>query len=350
MNHRYLLPIFFVLVSLFLSACGERGSSQQPTPRRGFITATPIPASATPAPTATAEPSETAKTDEATAAPDAPAPSVPPTATATATLTPSPLPTATAVPPTPRPVVIVPPTPMVIDVDVSALLAADASGAQKDPAAFALSYLPDQRALRAVAKFGNLPAGTRVKAAWTAVDLAGALPPNSKLGETQFVSGQAPNLDFAIPTSLGAFLPGKYKVEIWLNDRLDTVLNFSASAPPDVYVTALEVQPSSPLRGQQVSFSATFLNTTGGARSYDWLVLIFRPGQSKSFGESAHQAIDVPPGRSQASLPPSWKLTGSGDCESFIAQAYFRDADKNRFPFNSIGGKTVSVNFSVCPR
>lgn len=344
MIHRRFLPICLLFALLSLVACGGLGSPQQPTTRRAFITATPIPASATPVPPPTTVPTGTPTLEPALANPSAV-----PSATATVTFTPLPSPTDALILPTRRPVVAVPPTPVVIDVDASALLASDANGAQKDSSAFALAFIPDQRALRAVAKFASLDPGTKVKATWTAVDLAGAVPPDTKLGEIEFVSGQAPNLDFAIPTSTGSFLPGKYKVEIWLNNRLDTILNFSATAPPDVYVTALQVQPPKPVRGQPVSFVATFLNTTGAPRSYDWLVLIFRPGESKSMGESAHQAIDIPPGRSEAKIADSWK-TGSIVCESFAAQAFFRDADKNRFPFMSLSGEPVRTDFSVCPQ
>lgn len=345
MNLRPILPICFLIASLPLAACTGSTSSQQATPRRGFITATFVPPSATAPPTATTSPSETSE-----ALPDADTPSPPASATTEPTGTATFLPTASPspLPPTRRPVVVVPPTPVVIDVDLSALLAQDASGAQKDPAAFALSFLPDQRVLHAVAKFANVPAGTKVKAAWTAVDLAGALPPNTKLGETEFAAGGMPNLDFQIPTTLGAFLPGKYKVEIWLNDRLDTILNFSATAPPDVYVTALQVQPGDPRGGQPVAFVATFLNTTGEPKSYDWLVLIFRSGQTKPFGESAHRGITVSPGTAKFTAE-GWKTGRVMECESFVAQAHFRDSDKNKYPFKSLKGDVVSTGFSVCP-
>lgn len=346
MNLRLILPTCLLLAAIAVAACGGVGGQQEPTVRRSFVTATLVPASSTLPATMTALPTSTSAPQLTTASPVTLATETSTSALIpTASLTPVP---PTLPPPTRRPVIVLSPTPVVIDVDLSALLAQDASGAQKDPAAFALAFLPDERILHAVAKFSNVPAGTSVRAAWTAVDLAGAVPPNTQLGETAFVAGGTPNLDFGIPTFLGSFLPGKYKVEIWFDDRLDTVLNFGVNAAPDVYVTALEVQPSSPKRGQGVTFVATFLNTTGGPRAYDWLVLIFRPGQTKSMGESAHVKITVDPGSAKFTIANSWH-TGVGECEPFVAQPYFRDADKNRFPFKGLDGNIVSTGFSVCP-
>lgn len=121
------------------------------------------------------------------------------------------------------------------------------------------------------------------------------------------------------------------------------------SGPPGVYVTALAVDPPNPKRGQGVRFVATFSNTTGAARDFDWLVMIYQPDKKNAFGETAVTHVTVPAGVSQFGSASNWAVTGSGGCISLYAQPVLRDSDGSRQPFANAAGGVASPGFEVCP-
>jgi hypothetical protein len=121
------------------------------------------------------------------------------------------------------------------------------------------------------------------------------------------------------------------------------------SYPPGVYVTRLRISPAQPKRGDLVTFTATFVNSTGTPQTYKWLVQIYDANTNKGFGETAVQLVTVPPGAHDIASASNWKVTGGGPCLSFYAQAQFQDVNRNRHPFTSTGGGVVSYTFQVCP-
>lgn len=123
----------------------------------------------------------------------------------------------------------------------------------------------------------------------------------------------------------------------------------SPQAPPGVYVTGLRVDPPVPYRGAPVTFLVTFENTTGQPQLYNWLVLIYRPDQKNSFGETATLRGLIPDGTSVLPSANNWGIGSKGDCEPYSAQVNWQEADKIRTPFTSTDGKIVTLNFQVCP-
>jgi hypothetical protein len=121
------------------------------------------------------------------------------------------------------------------------------------------------------------------------------------------------------------------------------------SYPPGLYVTRLRISPSQPKRGEPVTFTATFVNSTGTPQTYKWLVQIYDATTNKGFGETAVQSVTVPVGAHDIPSANNWKVTGGGPCLGFYAQAQFLDENKNRHPFASTNGSIVSYNFQVCP-
>lgn len=120
--------------------------------------------------------------------------------------------------------------------------------------------------------------------------------------------------------------------------------------PPGVYVTELRVE-SSPKRNQPITFRATFLNTTGEAKGYDLIVLIYDPnksGANKGFGETESRGVNIPPGT--RTFPVTYQgVRGGGGCIPLYAQANFQDATKNRTLFLNPNGEPLTVYFDVCP-
>ncbi len=77
-----------------------------------------------------------------------------------------------------------------------------------------------------IVELANAPDDTRVKAAWTAVDVAGA-DPNSLLDDVELTSGDG-TLTFNL-TNDNPWPAGSYKVDIYINDQLDRSLDFRVS-------------------------------------------------------------------------------------------------------------------------
>ncbi len=122
------------------------------------------------------------------------------------------------------------------------------------------------------------------------------------------------------------------------------------SFPPNVYVTKIEY--SSPAkRNQNVTFTATFLNTTGGAANYPWLILLYDPektGNNKGFGESPATPITIPTGESKFSttyIP----VNGPGGCKNLYMRAGWKISAFDKPIFPNTSGDPVTVFFDVCP-
>lgn len=119
----------------------------------------------------------------------------------------------------------------------------------------------------------------------------------------------------------------------------------------DVCVTNLVVSPDAPKRGQDVTFTATFVNNTGQERAYDFLILLFDPnkeGLHKGFGESPRSKIAVPPGISTTSVTYR-AVTGPGPCLRLYGQAanFVSATEKQNIPDS--GGQPFRAYFEACP-
>jgi hypothetical protein len=120
------------------------------------------------------------------------------------------------------------------------------------------------------------------------------------------------------------------------------------TCPNGVCVTNLQFSPAAPKRNQDVTFTANFLNSTGDTKSYNWLILVYRQGQTKGFGESAAYNISVPPGVSTFSITHT-VVKGPGGCEPFYARAGWKISAFEKYEFPNVSGEPATANFDVCP-
>ncbi len=97
-----------------------------------------------------------------------------------------------------------------------AYLATDESGNTKTT-----EYTQDQPFIFIVTQ-ANAPDDTRVKAVWYSVDEAGKA---TQFVEKEMVTGESPIIFSA--TNNGLWPVGMYKVELYLNDKLDRTVEFS---------------------------------------------------------------------------------------------------------------------------
>ncbi len=73
-------------------------------------------------------------------------------------------------------------------------------------------------------ELANAPDDTKVKAVWTAVEVEGSSP-NTPIDQAELTSGSG-TLHFDL-TNNNDWPAGKYKVELYLNDKLNQTLEFS---------------------------------------------------------------------------------------------------------------------------
>ena len=86
------------------------------------------------------------------------------------------------------------------------------------------TFAPSDTPLHYVVTLGSAPDDTKVKAVWTIVDAGDGQIKDQKLDETVLQSGSSV-LNFTL-ASKQDWPAGKYKVELFLNDKLDRTTDF----------------------------------------------------------------------------------------------------------------------------
>ena len=159
---------------------------------------------------------------------------------------------------------------------------------------------------------------------------------------------------FAVPATLGPSPIATPTVTATL-ELSPTATSTATATPtptvaPGLYVTNLRLEPSAPKRREDVGFYVTYLNATGADQNYRWLVYIYRPDNSRhAFGETPKNVTTIPTGSIEQKAQGTWKLTGGGDCENFIARVAWIDANNQSISFSTSDGRVFEFPFSVCP-
>lgn len=120
---------------------------------------------------------------------------------------------------------------------------------------------------------------------------------------------------------------------------------------PGVYVTNVRMEPRAPKYRQPVTFFVTFVNSTGKAQSYKWLVEIWEQDTNKRnpYGQGDALEREIPAGMSERATGDSFKVAGGGPCVPFRARVVFTDDQGRRVPFQRTNGTDFWVTFQVCP-
>src|SRR5512139_4271591 len=111
-----------------------------------------------------------------------------------------------------------------------AVLAKDVKGDTFEPVNPTSTFPTDQSVINLVVTVANAPSETKVKTVWAAVDVGDAAPANTKIDEAEVTMDNSGNAHFtlSLPNS-GTWPAGKYKVEIYLNDKLDRTLEYTVT-------------------------------------------------------------------------------------------------------------------------
>jgi hypothetical protein len=112
----------------------------------------------------------------------------------------------------------------------SLVLARDVKPGTFDPIEETDVYSWEQPQFHALVRVADAPAGTLVRAVWTAVDVGDAAAPNTQVAEDVKEARGTLNLHFTAVPDYGRWPPGSYKLKVYLNGKLDRTVNFTVVA------------------------------------------------------------------------------------------------------------------------
>jgi hypothetical protein len=118
---------------------------------------------------------------------------------------------------------------------------------------------------------------------------------------------------------------------------------------PNLYVTQASFVPinpgSSPASGE---FHVSFLNNTGTEYGVArWKVLVFRPGDTRSIGDTLGLERRFPDGTSDGIAGP-YRL-GVTQCESLIGRIVTENTEAQQTPLLMTNGQEATLQFQMCP-
>jgi uncharacterized RDD family membrane protein YckC len=93
----------------------------------------------------------------------------------------------------------------------------------------ATTFSPEAPAINAAFKVTSAPAGSRLKAVWTAINVGDAAPPNTEVDESVLIlTGPAPGT-FRLRRGPRPWPVGDYRLDIYLNDELVVTLPYKVA-------------------------------------------------------------------------------------------------------------------------
>ncbi len=122
----------------------------------------------------------------------------------------------------------------------------------------------------------------------------------------------------------------------------------TAAVAPGLYVSDLRMDPL-PVRGQELSFFVTFLNSMGSEQNYRWGIYIFSADTQRQISETARTNAPIPAGRTEQQSNGSWRLALGGPCDYFYAQVGWINSENKVIWFTTPGGSLFQKAFTVCP-
>lgn len=118
------------------------------------------------------------------------------------------------------------------------VMAQGAQGANVEPVNVSDNFAPNQNEIHAIVTLTNAPKDSTVKVVWIAADVGMAMPPDTKIEETEIKIEGSRNVDFVLKQTGRQFAPGLYKAEIYLNGKRDRTLNFVVVGTPLAVATS----------------------------------------------------------------------------------------------------------------
>lgn len=123
-----------------------------------------------------------------------------------------------------------------------------------------------------------------------------------------------------------------------------------AAPGPGLFVTGIRLSPEKPGRNTDVSFYATFANTTNTVQNFTWRVYIFKSDTlDRSNSETTFTGTSFPAGSGEYKSQGVFRYGYSpNQCDDFIARVGWADQNNKITFFTDTTGKMSEKPFSVC--
>ncbi len=125
-----------------------------------------------------------------------------------------------------------------------AVLAKDVKGTPFQAVDPTTSFPVNQPVIHLLVSVANLPAETKLKTVWVAVDVGAAAPANTKIDESEVRATGDATAHFSLSKPTNGWPPGKYKADIYVNDNLDRSVYFTINAPAAAKPPPTPVSPA----------------------------------------------------------------------------------------------------------
>jgi hypothetical protein len=156
------------------------------------------------------------------------------------------------------------------------VLAKDVKGNNFDPVDPTSTFPADQARIHLVVTVNNAPSDTKVKSVWIAVDVGNAAPANHQIGEFEWTVQGSRNV-YCNLTRYGQVWPwvkdgvwavGKYKVDIYLDGKLNKTLEYTITSTTAAAPTTGTSTPGAPTMSGHYIRTETTLD--GRSLTEDW--------------------------------------------------------------------------------
>lgn len=203
------------------------------------------------------------------------------------------------------------------DVKVEAVMTASPGGEETT------SFAPDTSKVFALFKTEGAQQGDKIRGVWIAEDVGDGAPANSKIDEKALtMDGDTDDGDFSLSKPTKGWPLGKYRLEIYANDKLVTTTKFTIGS-------SKEEESAESEESSEGGYAFTVHNTTK-----DRITKLLASEDGEKYGTFDVGRAGIEPGQT---VTLNWdKSTNNSNCEWFI-KAVFDD-----------GSETPAKKFNFC--
>ncbi len=121
---------------------------------------------------------------------------------------------------------------------------------------------------------------------------------------------------------------------------------------PGLYINNLRLSPAQPAFSQDITFYATYANTTNAVQNYNWRVYIYRADTvTHSDNETTGLQTGFPVGTGEVQSQGTYSYGATGfPCEYFFARVGWLDPNNKITFFTASDGRIYQKGFSICDK
>lgn len=122
------------------------------------------------------------------------------------------------------------PIPQASGIITNVVMAKDIQGDNYTPIGITSNFPLNPANLYCVIMVKDAPSGTILEGDWVAVDTNNAIPPNTLITHSVALANGSYNSRFVVTPLPGRIPPGKYRIDIYLNRKIEGAIEFSIAS------------------------------------------------------------------------------------------------------------------------